>query len=228
MNFIENTFRYLSSFGGEQLICHYPSKVGPDIEVCQVNGRYQINAGNVNYSFGPLHDAFRRYFNIDPPLLKPDQPVLILGFGGGSIATILREERGIPNPIVGVEFDEMMIRAGKEHFGIGKLSDVTLVHQDAIEFLSQCDDKFALIITDIYIDEVVPPQFEQKEFLERIGQCLLPGGKFVFNKLVGDFKADEERHRLEALFNEVFTDTMTYRIPVNKKMPNYMLTGIFS
>lgn len=228
MNLIEDTFRYLSSFGGEQLICEYPSKVGPDIEVCQVNGRYQINAGNVNYSFGPLHDAFRRYFNIDPPVLTPDQPILVLGFGGGSIATILREERSMTNPIVGVELDEMMIRAGKEHFGIGKLSNLTLVNQDAIEYISQCSERFSLIISDIYVDEVVPPQFEQKEFLERIKHCMRPGGKFVFNKLVGDYKADEERHRLEAFFNETFSETMTFRIPVNKKKPNYMLTGTIS
>jgi spermidine synthase len=228
MKFIEDSFRYLSSFTGEQTVCRYSSNVGPDIEVCLINGRYQINAGNVNYSFGPLHDAFHRYFNLDPPALSPDQPVLILGFGGGSIAVILREERGLPNPIVGVELDEMMLTAGKEHFNVGKLDSLTLVNQDALDFIRQCNDKYALIITDIYIDEVVPEQFEQKEFIDHIRRCLLPGGKFVFNKLVGDFKSDEERHKLEKLFNETFTDTMTYRIPVNKKMPNYMLTGIIS
>ncbi|MFH1120084.1 MAG: methyltransferase domain-containing protein [Bacteroidota bacterium] len=228
MKFAEHTFRYLSSFTGEQPVCRYSSKIGPDIEVCQINGRYQINAGNVNYSFGPLHDAFRRYFNLDSPEPGFDHPVLVLGFGGGSIAVILREERGLPNPITGVELDEMMIRAGKEHFGISKISDLKLINRDAFDFIRQCKDKFALIITDIYIDQVVPPQFEQQEFLDGIKRCLMPGGKFVFNKLVGDFKSDEERHRLETLFSETFPETMTYRIPVNKKMPNYMLTGTLS
>lgn len=228
MSFIEDTFRYLGSFGSEQLICRYPSSVGPDVEVCLVNGRYQINAGDVNYSFGPLHDAFRRYFNIDPPLLEPDNPVLILGFGGGSIATILRNERGLSNPIVGVELDEMMIRAGNEHFGTDKISNLKVLNQDALAYMDECNEKFSLIIADVYINEVVPPPFEHETFLSNVKNCLLPGGKFVFNKLVGDFRSDEERHLLESKLNTLYPETMTYRIPVNKKKPNYMLTGILS
>ncbi|NTW25505.1 MAG: methyltransferase domain-containing protein [Lentimicrobium sp.] len=225
MKHAKDTFRYLSSFASEQVISSYESKFGPEIEVCLINGRYQINAGSVNYSYGPLHDAFRRYFNLDPPVPGVDKPVLILGFGGGSIATILRRERELPNPITGVELDEMMLRAGSEHFGIDKIANLSIIQGDAFEYIKQCREKFSLIITDIYIDDIIPAVFEQREFLTEARRCLLPGGKLVFNKLLDDVNKDSALRALEAIFSDLFPESRTFLIPVNKKMPNYMITG---
>lgn len=226
MNFVGDAFRYLSSFAEEQTVSHYTSKIGPDIEVCLINGRYQINAGNVNYSYGPLHDAFRRYFNLDPPPSGEEFPVLVLGLGGGSIASILRTEREMPNPITGVELDEMMIKAGREHFNLDRITNLKIIEMDALEFIRHCSEKYALIITDIYVDEFVPAVFEQKEFLAEVKRCLLPHGKFVFNKLVANAATESEKTTLEKLFSEIFTSIKTFRIPVNRKVPNYMITGM--
>lgn len=225
MTRVKETFRYLSSFATEQLVGSYASKVGPDIEVSLINGRYQINAGSVNYSYGPLHDAFRRYFNLDPPVLEPSEPILILGFGGGSVATILRTERGLTNTITGVELDEMMIRAGVEHFGIDKLTDLELINADANEFILHCHNKFKLIVVDVYLDDVVPVEFQQKQFLEEARRCLLPGGKLVFNKLVSGSDGQAVLRSIESVFAELFKESRTFTIPVNKKTPNYLITG---
>lgn len=219
-------FRYLTSFTTEQVVSCYAGTINPEIEVSLVNGRYQINAGDVNYSYGPLHDAFRRYFNLDPPLPGADKPVLILGFGGGSVATILRNERRMPNPITGVELDELMIRAGKEHFGIGKLGGLNLIHGDALQFVEQCRERFSLIVVDIYINAHVPEVFEQQFFFEQVKQCLLPGGKLVFNKLLPEDTDPADLNRLEKLFSGLFEHQKTYRIAVNKKVPNYMITAV--
>ncbi len=226
MSKIKDTFHYLSSFAGEQLIAHYPSKVGPDIEVCLINGRYQINAGSVNYSFGPLHDAFRRYFNLDPPQLTEEATILILGFGAGSVASILRKERNLSNPITGVELDEMMIKAGQEHFDLKKLTDIDLVIDDACEFIQNCDRQYSLIVVDIYIDDKVPEKFMHDCFIKEIYRCLSPGGKLVFNKLVSDKETANELEHLEKQFRSFFKEVKTIKIPINKFAPNIMLTGV--
>ena len=225
MKFISTPFRYLSSFAGEQLIGHYISRVGPDIEVCLINGRYQINAGSVNYSFGPLHDAFRRYFRRDPPVTEPGAPVLILGFGGGSVAVILREELELANPITGVELDEAMLLAGHEHFGIGRIQDLVIHQMDAFEYILQCTQKYALIIVDIYVDDKVPQAFESLDFIAAVKECLAPAGKLVFNKLVSDEETAHERMALEDIFSGIFDQCKTYEIPVCKQSPNCMITG---
>jgi spermidine synthase len=225
MTKVKETFRYLSSFAMEQTVGSYESNVGPDIEVCLINGRYQINAGSVNYSYGPLHDAFRRYFNLDPPESGAGKPVLILGFGGGSVATILRSERGMPNPITGVELDEMMLKAGREHFGIGKIADLKLIVSDALDYIRQCQEKFYLIVTDIYVDDKVPAVFQQRSFIEEVKRCLQPEGKLVFNKLASVNGTQAELLELEKIFSELFPVCHTFRIPVNKATPNFMITG---
>lgn len=225
MSFIDHPLRYLGSFAGEQRIDVYKSLVGPDIEVSLINGRYQLNAGCVNYSYGPLHDAFRRYFAKDKPCFDETDPILILGFGGGSVAVILREELGFENPITGVELDEAVLNAANDHFNIGRLRNLKIVRKDAQEYVSACQQKFALIVIDLYVDEFVPPVFETTGFLHKVHNCLLPGGKVVFNKLESDDKTREERIALETIFNNIFARCITFKIPVNKQSPNCMITG---
>ncbi|MBW6490553.1 MAG: hypothetical protein K0B15_05085 [Lentimicrobium sp.] len=219
-------FRYLSSFTSEQSVGWYKSNFGPDIEVCLINGRYQINAGSVNYSFGPLHDAFRRYFHIDPPESGTHNPVLILGFGGGSVANILRKELNLPNPITGVEIDEMIIKAGFEHFDTDKLRDLNLIIDDAYDYVFNCKLSYKLIVVDIYIDDQVPEKFETEEFIAQVSRCLQSGGKLVFNKLIDDLDGESDVKKLEDIFSVFLSEVKTYRIPINKKSPNIMITGI--
>ena len=226
MSNLKDTWQYISSFSNEQPIAHYPSKIGPDIEVSLINGRYQINAGSVNYSYGPLHDTFRRYFNLDPPISGKNSPVLILGFGGGSIATILRRELEMPNPITGVDLDEMVIKAGKEHFDLEKLEDVDIVIDDAFEYIQKCRQKFNLIAVDLYINDKVPEKFMQAGFIAEISRCLEPGGKLVFNKLVSGNQDKVELKQLETIFKSFFDEVKTIKVPVNKFSPNMMVTGV--
>lgn len=226
MSNLKDTWQYISSFGNEQPIAHYQSKIGPDIEVSLINGRYQLNAGRVNYSYGPLHDAFRRYFTLDPPMSGENFPVLILGFGGGSIATILRNELEMPNPITGVDLDEMVIKAGKEHFDLEKLPDVNIFIDDALEFIEKCRQKFSLIAVDIYINDKVPEKFMQAGFIAEISRCLVPDGKLVFNKLVSDKDDQTELEELESIFKNHFKEVKTFKVPVNKFSPNMMVTGV--
>lgn len=225
MSFAKDAFAYLSSFTGEHIIARYPSALNPEIEVALVNGRYQLNAGSVNYSYGPLHDAFRKYFRKDPPLLKETDEILILGFGGGSVATILREELLLNSPITGVEADSKMLQAAREHFNIERLTNLLLVEEDAMNFVNHAKQQWSLIVVDIYIDAKVPPVFETASFIAKLRQLLLPGGKVVFNKFAGNEATEYERTSLESVFRQNFDTVRTFKIPVNKKAPNYMITG---
>jgi spermidine synthase len=91
--------------------------------------------------------------------------------------------------------------------------------------VEQCTRQWALIVIDIYIDASVPPMFETESFIEKVKQLLLPGGKVVFNKFAGNEAAENERIALEGIFKQTFDKVQTFKIPVNKKAPNYMITG---
>lgn len=216
---------FIHSFFSEQVIDSYPSSINPQLEVALINGRYQLNAGNVNYSFGPLHDAFRKYFKKDPPILNDESAVLLLGLGAGSVVRILKDELGIQCDITGVELDEKVIEIAKQHFELDKIKRLKLAIADAEEFMVSCNDKFDSIIIDIYIDDIVPAKFETRDFINQVARSLKPGGKVVFNKLQKVNHDNSSARALTHIFESVFDKVKVFKIAVNKESPNFFITG---
>lgn len=216
---------FIHSFFSEQVIGSYPSKINPLLEVALINGRYQLNAGNVNYSFGPLHDAFRKYFKKDPPELSDNSKVLLLGLGAGSVVRILKDELGINCDITGVEIDETVIEIAKEHFELEKIERLNIVIGDATDYVSSRNEIFDTVIIDIYIDDIVPAKFETRDFIREVARCLNPGGKVVFNKLQKVNHDNSSARALTHIFESVFDKVKVYKIAVNKESPNFFITG---
>ena len=215
----------LSEFSGEKLVQQYDSIVNPVIEVSINKGKYVLNSASVNFSYGLMHEVFRSYFRQDPPGLLPDDKALILGFGGGTIAVILLEELGLKCSITGVELDAAVIKAAHDHFNIQRLQKLEILQQDAMDFVNACNEKYKLIVVDIYVDNALPPQFEEESFFRRLSNCLEPRGKIVFNKFASTNAQMSEAIAIETLFKNHFDDVKTFRIPVNKKAPNIMIVG---
>jgi spermidine synthase len=216
---------YFSSFFQEVILDVYQSQINPDLEVAIINGRYQLNTGKVNYSFGPLHDAFRKYFSKDVPKLYDDSKVLILGFGAGSVAYILRNELGFNSHITGIEVDETVIEIARKHFYLDKLKNIETHVSDAYDYVESCSGKFDLIVIDIYIDDKVPVKFESRVFIERIYHCLKDSGKVVFNRLRPANCGDQSIKVLTGKFDSIFPKVKTVVIPINKASPNYFIVG---
>lgn len=219
------TYEYLNSFFKEQIIETYHSEYNPELEVAFVNGRYQLNAGKVNYSFGPLHDAFRKYFRKDPPSLRDDSEVLILGLGAGSVASILRNELQLNNPVTGVEIDPMVIEAARKHFALGKIPRLNVVIRDAYDYMADCMNKYDLIVIDLYVDDQVPAKFQTPQFITMVAGCLKPGGKLVFNKLQCTTGNQPDVETLTDYFKTVFNTVEVITVYINKLNPNYFITG---
>lgn len=216
---------YLNSFFKEQIIETFTSDINPPLEVALINGRYQLNAGSVNYSFGPLHDAFRKYFVKDPPLVNKDSEVLILGLGAGSVARILRDELNIDTQIIGVEVDKEVINAARKHFSLDSVKDLQVILDDAFSYLEKIIESYDLIIVDLYIDDLVPPKFESAEFIQMVANHLKINGKVVFNKLHQVNTDDVAIKVLKKYFDAAFEETEIVKVIVNKRCPNYFITG---
>lgn len=219
-----------NSYFNEQVVDTFHSDINPLLEVALINGIYQLNAGSVNYSFGPLHVAFRKYFRKDPPDLHNDSKVLLLGLGAGSIVRILREELELFCDITGVEIDEAVIRAARKHFSLDKVAGLKVIISDAYDYLERCIDTYDFIAVDIYVDDKVPGKFETAGFIQHLARCLNPGGKVVFNKLqpIEEDEMEEEVTAVQALanqFDRIFDTTEIVKVVVNKKCPNCFITG---
>ncbi len=108
--------------------------------------------------------------------------ILILGFGGGSVAKILRKKFK-DSKIVGVEIDPLMVKMGKKYLGMsGKIAKVYT--DDALNWLLRNRGrKFDLIVVDVYQGKVFPKKFESDNFLNLAASFLSEEGILIFNRL---------------------------------------------
>ena len=125
--------------------------------------------------------------NLLPKNLSPEN-ILILGLGGGSALFWLR--RRFPKiHLTVVEIDPVMIGIAQKYFHIGKIKDLTIVNQDAVEFIKNCKlntsakgrsasggDHWSLILMDCYQGFLTPTGFDEVKVLvkmKRVGEAVL-------------------------------------------------------
>jgi len=212
-------WNYLLSFVTGRIIETAPGDPNPCLEVQLVNGRYVLNTRKVNYSFGNLHKVFREAFRQVHIESYPIRTVLILGFGAGSVASILLDEYGMPCTVTGVEADAQVVRLYEKYFRRTG-HPVTVVNADAFHFMTNNRATFDLIVVDIFVDDVVPPLFETLEFLVMLKNASSPGGLAIFNKMVDDVASGEDAVRLEERMKGIWEETRVY--PMKKFRANHI------
>jgi spermidine synthase len=187
------------------------SEINPVLEVVLHNGKYSLNSENTNYSFGTLHILFRKIFRkigLDWSIIKN---VLILGFGTGSVARIIRDYK--PDcDIVGVEIDQKVIQLGEKYFDTGKLPQTQIVRDNGCNYVFNSNRKFDLVIIDVFIDRKVPDEFETKTFLLAMKDILNTNGSVIFNKVIYTREFKARIPELKSLYEECFGNLNIYTI----------------
>lgn len=175
----------------------------PMLEVNIQNGKYVLDGEKVNYSYGALHDLFKASFKkyrIDEKSIKN---VLILGFGAGSVASILTNEFKMNCKIKGVEKDPVVIQFAKKYFNSDNLKDTKIECADAFSYISKDEAFYDLIVIDIFVEDRVPMTFLMKEFISMVKQRLRTGGSVFFNKINdNEFQVDETNRLIQTMTNE--------------------------
>lgn len=104
--------------------------------------------------------------------------ILVFGVGGGTVFKMF--QRSFPNArMVGVDVDREIIRIGKTYFGLDKLPRLTLVAKDARDY--SANQKYDLVIIDLYIGNDVPRFVTQEPFLSKVRRLLGPDGRMIMN-----------------------------------------------
>lgn len=212
---IEYIKRKLAKFRAGKVIERIDTDLNPGLEVLQQGDLMILNSANANYSFGGLHSVFRKAF----ALIKIDKrnidDVLVLGFGAGSVASILLEELKIDCSILGVEKDPEVIRIGRKYFNTDRYAKMEIVEADAAAFIETEKSRYDLIIIDVYVDIHVPESCETMEFLNAVESCLKPGGMALFNKMIYNRESGIQAKELERKFNTLAGELRILKIREN-------------
>jgi spermidine synthase len=211
-----NWYIWIVNSFSERVVFSTGSQFNPTLEVVRSGNHLILDAKSVNYSYGGLHRAFRQLFKKIRINKLEIGNVLILGFGAGSIISILQNEYKIDCKITGVEIDPEIVRIGKEYFNINSFANLELIELDAFHFIEKNSELFDLIIVDLYCDKDVPPEAETNEFANHIKKALNSNGHLIFNKWVYDIASQESAGRLENVLKNTFNNISIYRTGHNR------------
>lgn len=103
-----------------------------------------------------------------PKSFKPAS-ILLLGLGGGSNAQLVSKKYPQAK-IVGVDIDPVMVELGKKYFGLGKIKNLEIVVDDALNYVNKLkpNDQFDLVLLDCFIGENVPKKLGDPVFLRKL------------------------------------------------------------
>lgn len=196
----------------------------PVLEITWENGKKVLNAGTVNYSYGSLHDVFRRALRQSGIASRKPQTALILGFGAGSVASILTEELMLAElKITGVEADPVVIELAKEQFDTSRFRHLQLVNAFAEDFIRRDKNEYDLIAVDVFVEDEVPEACQAEEFLQLLKQHLSPKGLVVFNTMIAQSLSGKNLFREK--FMKLFPDAVIMETPSNEASNLVFIAG---
>lgn len=185
---------------------------GAHLEVVVNNGKLMLNANQSNYSFGGLHLIFEQLFDQIEIGKFEIKKVLLLGLGAGSVVDLLVNKHGLKCAITGVELDGNVIDFAKKYFDIEKYKSLQIVQADAFEFVQQINEKFDLIVVDLFVGDTVPADFSSEEFISNLKRLSNDKCCVAYNKMTDNAKHKQELIALSANFDKVFTGCKLFKI----------------
>ncbi len=204
------------SFLAEVPIETVKSEWSKGLSVSMVKGRYQLFTDKVIYSWEDLYKNFRITINkLKSSLFKPKK-VLVLGLGLGSVIQIVEKKFKQHLEFTAVELDPAVLYLIHKYASGQFRSPVEFIQADAHAFVLQNTLKYDLILFDIFIDDLVPPQFEALSFIKKMSATLNPCGLLLFNRIA--VEPDHILHNMhfyEHVFRKVFPQAAFIDVKVN-------------
>ena len=200
------------------------SKYSGKLELILRKGRYALCTSNAVYSFDDLYINFRNSFKqieLDKYNIKN---VLVLGLGLGSIPFLLEKIFKKQYNYTLVEIDPAVVDLAHK-YTLNRLdSALNVICSDALEFVDSCAQTFDLVAIDIFIDDLIPAEFESLQFLENIQKLMTPNALLMYNRLTYNEDLEAQTlHFFESKFVKVFKDGQLLTSSGNKMLLNRFL-----
>lgn len=188
------------------------SDENPLLELSLYRGEYQLSTADALYSDGTRYTPMRIAFSALKNILNKVDNVLVLGAGLGSALQIL-DKKGF-NPSYTIVDNDMVVLRWTVALLPGRIKErVKNVCEDANRFIEHEQQRYDMLIVDIFRGRVVPDFVTNTEFLEKCRNHINPGGHFVFNYIVNE---PGEWQKTEALVKSIFTSVRVINHDVNR------------
>jgi len=172
------------------------------LQVHLSRGKVKLSTQNATYSYEEYYTVFEKGFQLVNLSNRHFKNALVLGFGLGSVAVILEKVYDMNLKYTGIEIDTVIIELAQKYLTTKIQNQVQLIKADAYDWIKQSSiqQKFDLIIIDLFIDHTTAPHFFGVDFLKQVAKHLHQNGLLFFNTLT--FKSN--RKQIMVYFNQVF------------------------
>ena len=145
-------------------------------------------------------------------MAKPEpRKMLMIGLGGGTIATTLMEL--YPDLQMDlVEVDEAVVKVAREFFNFNPNENANVVILDGRVFVRRAlrsSRKYDLIVLDAYNGDYIPEHLMTREFLADVKRLLAPEGIVIANTFASSRLYDHE----SVTYSEVFGQFINFKMP---------------
>ena len=190
-----------------------------NLEVTWNNGHLVLDSENTNYSFGSLQRVLKKGLKyIGYERIQNFNSILVLGVAGGSVIETLKKEVKFEGKITGVEIDADVIELATKYFGLGNYKNVSIVNDDAFEFVLKTKEKYDLIIIDIFQDTTMPNFLFEDFFINRINFLLNVNGFILFNTMVLDYQDRRRNVDYKNKFDSNYSVRLYPKIEVHNEL----------
>ena len=208
--------QWLTSFVRSQVLATANSSLNPYLEVALVSGRLVLNSTQANYSYGGLERAFADCFAELELARRPFATALLLGFGAGSVAALLRQSH--PRCVLtGVEADPVVAELYQRYFALRPAPQ--LVVAEAAAYLADAArawQRYELVVIDLFIDTQVPATCDTPAFLTALDGVLAPGGLCIWNRLLQPPAAGAATRAFEPTVRKYYPQLQVYDTLTNR------------
>lgn len=133
--------------------------------------------------------------------------VLLIGCGGGTLATMLRRKRV---QVTMVDISEASFAIARQHFALP--GSVACHVADGCAFLEASPRRYGAIVLDAYSRNSIPRQFLTHAFMGLAASRLAPHGLLVANVMANGVR-DRRVRRLVKLMRTAFDDVRVLAVP---------------
>ena len=190
-----------------------------NLEVTWNNGSLVLDSENTNYSFGSLQRVLKKgLLYIGYERIQNFNSILVLGVAGGSVIETIKKDIKFEGKITGVEIDATVVELATKYFGLGNYENVSIVIDDAFEFVLKTKEKYDLIIIDIFQDTTMPNFLFEDFFINRINFLLNVNGFILFNTMVLGYKDRKRNATYKSKFDTNYSVRLYPKIEVHNEL----------
>ncbi len=159
------------------------SQVNDTMQLWLSKGQLKLTTPNAIYSYGMHYRSFAHAFQrLDIGGRQDISHVLVLGWGIGSIGTLLANQKGLTR-ITAIEHDQALVELYNKELRPAVGPEIDLHCMDALEFVRNNEAQYDLICSDVFVDNTTPQGILTASYLQGLESLRSDSGLVLLSKL---------------------------------------------